>query len=361
MENHKFKYFLAANSCEGFYSAFDKSYIPGSEWRAFIIKGGPGTGKSGFMKRVAKAAINKNIRTLLCPCSSDPDSLDAVIMPDKKIVIMDGTPPHTVEPIFPGACEKMLNFGNFWNDLKLSYNNKEIIEASVLNKALHKTASQYLQAAGKLLTDSLKTALACTDREKTLSFAERLCRKLIPTKKTVSVGSEQIRFISGITPFGTVSFADTLIAEVDKVVIFEDDYGSASGIITEYIRGYALSRGYEIITLQNPFLPSLLTDHIIIPELSLAFATENGYIRFTLDRRRIHARRFVSQKQLHLSRERMKFNKKAARELMNSATDALARAKAVHDKLENYYIAAMDFIALDSFTEEFIEKLFENI
>lgn len=361
MENHKLKYFLAANSCEGFYSVFDKSYIPGSEWRAFIIKGGPGTGKSTFMKRAAEEAENKKIKALLCPCSSDPDSLDAVILPDKKIVIMDGTSPHTVEPIFPGACEKTLDFGNFRDDLKLSRNKNEIIKASVLNKALHKTASRYIQAAGKLLTDNFKTALACTDREKTLPFAEKLCRKLIPIKKTASVGSEQIRFIGGITPVGTVSFPDTLMAEADKAVIFEDNYGSASGIITEYIREYALSRGYEIITLQNPFLPSLLTDHIIIPELSLTFATENEYIRFASDTRRIHARRFVSQKQLHLSRERMKFNKKAARELLNSATEALARAKTAHDELESYYIAAMDFAALDSFAEEFIGKLLDDI
>ena len=56
MENFNLKYFLAANSCEGFCSYFDKSYLPDGEWRAFIIKGGPGTGKSSFMKYFALKA-----------------------------------------------------------------------------------------------------------------------------------------------------------------------------------------------------------------------------------------------------------------------------------------------------------------
>ena len=53
MKKSDIKYFLAANSCEGFYSVFDKAYLPDGEWRAYIIKGGPGTGKSSFMKRFA--------------------------------------------------------------------------------------------------------------------------------------------------------------------------------------------------------------------------------------------------------------------------------------------------------------------
>ena len=44
MKKNNIKYFLATNSCEGFYSEFDNSYLPDGEWRAYIIKGGPGTG-----------------------------------------------------------------------------------------------------------------------------------------------------------------------------------------------------------------------------------------------------------------------------------------------------------------------------
>ena len=356
MENFNFKYFLAANSCEGFCSYFDKSYLPDGEWRAFIIKGGPGTGKSSFMKYFALKAEEKGYKTVLCPCSSDPNSLDGVILPEKKLVILDGTPPHTVEPAFPGASEKILNFGEFWDDSAFNADKKEIIATTLLNKAYHKTASRYIEAAGKLILDSYKTELACTDKEKALQFSKQLCRKLIPKKENAPVGREWIRFTQGITPLGIVSYSATLLKEAPKRVIIDDEYGGASNIIIGFIREYALKNGYEIITLKNPFLPSLITDHIIIPELGAAIATESSYIHFDSKERRVHARRFVSSQKLHLSRERLKFNKKAAKELLISAAEALSGAKRVHDKLESYYIKAMDFRKITAFAEKFTEE-----
>ncbi len=356
MENVDLKYFLAANSCEGFYSVFDKCYTADGEWRVFIIKGGPGTGKSSFMKYFAVKAADKGFKTVFCPCSSDPYSLDSVILPEKKIVIMDGTSPHTVDPSYPGVCEKILNFGEFWNDEAFLGIENEVISTTLLNKALHKTASRYITATGKLIKDNYKTALACTDKEKAVLFAKKLCKKLIP-QKADSIGSEWVRFIEGITPLGIVSYSKTVDAEVQNKIIIDDPYGASANIIVSFIREYALKSGYEIITLKNPFFPSLLCDHIIIPELSLAVVTENDYIHFEGDERRIHARRFTSQKQLHLSKERMKFNKKAIKELLLAAAETLMRAKAVHDDIEDYYIKAMDYGRLTAFAEEFAEKI----
>lgn len=354
MKNTSLKYFLGANSCEGFYSVFDKSYSAKDGFKVYIIKGGPGTGKSSFMKYFAAKAEEKGIKAVLCPCSSDPQSLDAVILPEKKIVIMDGTAPHTVDPVYPGACEKILNFGEFWNDGAFTADRDKIIEATLKNKALHKTAARYISAAGELIADSYKTALACTDTEKTAAYADSLCRRLIPKKQ--GEGKEWVRFIEGITPVGVVSYSGTVTGSAEKTVIISDDAGSASNIIINAVRKYALKNGYEIITVKNPFLPSLITDHIIIPELSLAFATENEYMHFKTEARRIHARRFVSSKSIHKSRERMKFNKKAVKQLLLSAAATLSEAKSVHDVLESYYISAMDFKALTAFADDFAEK-----
>lgn len=356
MEKNNLKYFLAANSCEGFYSVFDKAYLPDGEWRCFIIKGGPGTGKSSFMKKIADYAEKAGIKTLRCPCSSDPDSLDAVILPQKKRIIMDGTAPHTVDPSYPGVCEKILNFGEFWNDGFFDGNESKVISATVYNKALHRTAAQYIKAAGEIILDNYKTALACTDKLKTEEFAQRLCRKTIPINKDSVSGKEWVRFIGGITPQGIVSFTDTINNEITEKIVINDSYGSASNIIMEQVREYALKNGYETITVKNPFLPGLITDHIVIPELKIAFVTENDYNRFDGKERRIHARRFVSYSQLHLSRERIKFNKKVIKELLCTACETLAGAKAVHDELESYYINAMDFDKLNLYCKDFAKQ-----
>ena len=134
MENIFSKYFLAANSGEGFKSCFGDSYDYSDGWRAYIIKGGPGTGKSSFMKYVVVSAVDKGYSVELCPCSSDPDSLDGVIIKEKKVIILDGTAPHVVEPKFPGVCEEIINLGEFWNGELLRARSAEIIAVTAKNK-----------------------------------------------------------------------------------------------------------------------------------------------------------------------------------------------------------------------------------
>ena len=348
MQENTEKYFLAANSCRGFVSEFASNCD--SEYHTYIIKGGPGTGKSSFMKKVFECS-NKD--AVLCPCSSDPDSLDAIIIKESKIMLLDGTAPHTVDPKYPAVCEEILNFGEFWDSEKLK-RKAEIIEITDRNKALHKTASRYIVAAGELLEDNYKTAAACCNFKKCKAFAEKLCKGFFT--KTNRSPKETVRFLSGITPKGFVSFPET-VTKNDNVIIFEDDFFAVSSFILKYIRDKAIQNGYEIITLKNPFFPELI-DHIIIPELSLCFATENRFISFNCDTRRLHSRRFYDSHLLHQSKNRIKFNRRTADELLQSAYFTLNEAKKVHDELEKHYINAMNFEKLNNFTDMFCKKHF---
>lgn len=355
MSNFRYKYFLATNSSEGFVSVFKNRYNAADGWKCYIIKGGPGTGKSSFMKYIAAKADDKKLEIELCPCSSDPDSLDALVIPQKKIIIMDGTAPHTVDPEFPAICEEILNFGSFWNTEMLKSQKDNIINLTQKNKALHKSASRYILAAGEILKDSLKIAKGCCDNQKILNFSKKLCKKYIPKKN--SKGVEETRFLYAITPKGVVSFANTALKNCKTHIIIEDKYSAVSNEIMQNIKNYAILNGHKIITIKNSFLPSDLIDHIIIPELSLCFVREFDYQHFESEARRIHSRRFMNTALLSKNRKRLKFNSKLMRELLLSATTTLKEAKSVHDELENYYIGAMDFEALTFFAKDFCDNL----
>jgi hypothetical protein len=336
-------------------SYFADCYNEKDDWRCYIIKGGPGTGKSSFMKKVAQKAEDTDLEYILCPCSSDPLSLDAVILPSKKTVVLDGTAPHETNPRYPAVCEEILNFGQFWDSEKITDKGK-IINLTDQNKAHHKTAQKYLAAAGQIMLDSYKTALSCTEIDKTEKFADRLCQKYIP--KDNGTPYEWVRFLEGITPNGIISYPETILESCENVVIISDKFGACSNIIMNHIREFALTNRYEIITLKNAFLPSLITEHILIPKLSLAFVRESDYTKFDTDIRRTHARRFTSNKLIHKSKERLKLNEKILKSLLNSSTDSLKKAKAVHDELEEKYKAIMDYQALNTFSEKWIAKLF---
>ncbi len=351
------RYFLSSNSFCGFVSHFKDNYSAIQKDNVYIIKGGPGTGKSSFMKYVALKAKEKGFDVTLCHCTSDPDSLDGVIIEETKTVILDGTSPHTVEPFYPGVCENIIDLGRFWDENRLKQNRTEIINAVNINKALHKTASFYLSVCGELYKDNLHIANRYTDTKKVISFAETLAKKHIPQRIHTSLGNEKIRFIEGVTPKGIMSFPKTVSERINKCIIIKDEIGAVSGKVCEYIRSYALKNGYGIITLKNPFLPDELTDHIIIPSLNLAFLREDGFLSFDTDTRRIHSRRFINSAERSRAKSRISLNNKIKSGLLASAVQTLSKAKLSHDVIESYYIDSMDFDALNREREIFTDRI----
>lgn len=64
----------------------------------YFIKGRPGTGKSTFLKRLAKAANEAGFDTEIYYCSFDKDSLDMVLVPELSFCVFDSTAPHEMFP-----------------------------------------------------------------------------------------------------------------------------------------------------------------------------------------------------------------------------------------------------------------------
>jgi len=73
-------YFAASNSVSGFFSYYDEIFNAARIGRVYAVKGGPGTGKSRFLRAVAACAEEADWETEYVYCSSDPYSLDAVIL-----------------------------------------------------------------------------------------------------------------------------------------------------------------------------------------------------------------------------------------------------------------------------------------
>ena len=107
------KIFAAANGYCGFRSYFNEIFSPDSYDRLYIIKGGPGTGKSSLMKRYAGEMEGRGYEVARIYCSSDPTSLDGVISYSNggRIGIIDGTAPHTQDTKYPGAIDIIIDLG----------------------------------------------------------------------------------------------------------------------------------------------------------------------------------------------------------------------------------------------------------
>ena len=112
----KNNFFASANTRFGFYSCFDDVFNRKEFEKIYIIKGGSGTGKSSLMKKIREKCEREGITSQGVLCSSDPDSLDGLIAGEKTVAFIDGTSPHTTDPVYPGAIDRMVDLGNFWNE-----------------------------------------------------------------------------------------------------------------------------------------------------------------------------------------------------------------------------------------------------
>ena len=122
-------FFLGANSEEGFFSLYDQ-LLGGRLDDLMILKGGPGCGKSTFMRRVGAAMERAGERVVYINCSGDPDSLDGAIFLDRNAAIVDGTSPHVLEPTYAVASERYVDLTRFYDVEAAKARRTEIIALS---------------------------------------------------------------------------------------------------------------------------------------------------------------------------------------------------------------------------------------
>ena len=334
-------FFLGATTPAGFKGYFEPlRHEPGMQM--YLIKSGPGCGKSTLMKRLARAAEQRGELTQRIHCASDPDSLDGVILPGQHRAIVDATAPHVVEPDAPGADEVVVSLYHTIDAEKLHQCTDEVKALFARNAILRSRAARYIASAGSLLLDSRRAEACSANFEKVRRYVKRLCTRLLP--RTEGTASEELRLLSAITPKGMVFYRGTVEALADRYVVFRDDYGAVSRLLLELIRAEALARGYHIITCPCAMHPEDQIDHIFIPALRLAFLTDNLWHPIQLPGvQAVRCTRFVDRENLSGFRARLRFNDRAASELIDQAVALMAQAKNCHDELETYYRAAVDF------------------
>lgn len=316
--------------------------------RLYLIKSGPGCGKSTLMKRLARMSDEPVQRI---HCSSDPDSLDGVVFPERRAIILDATAPHTMEPQAPGADEVVVSLYHTLRTEQLRAQRQEVCALFARNASLRSRASRYIASAGGLILDSRRTEACSTDFEKVRRYVKRLSARLLP--RTGGTGQEQLRLLSAITPKGPLFYLNTVRTLASRAVVFRDEYGAVSRLLLELLREEALTRGYSIITCPCAMHPEEKIDHILIPALGLAFLTDNSWhpVQIT-GQQTVRCTRFLDRVHLAEYRTRLRFNVRAAQELVQQAIALMAQAKSCHDELENYYRAAVDFDAVEQITRE---------
>lgn len=306
-------YLASANTCIGFYNCF-KYINPNKKSFTYILKGGPGTGKSTIIKNFANNYINKNFDVEYFYCSSDINSLDGARITKNNIAIVDGTAPHITEATMPGIKEEIINVGKFIKPEIKKY--KKIIEKNLQNKSsCYEFAYKYLKSAGSIIEIEQYE----NETQKKSSLIQLY--KFLSLKFQPQEGSERKLFCSYITSNGIKNLYDK--NKYKKIVTLNNNYFDncqALNDLTKKLKEY----NYNFISFLSVLNPNLI-EGIYIEEIKTLVISFN-----------------ISKDIIENFN-----NKNILSYLIKKAGSYIEKAKYFHKKVEKYYIKNMNFDALN--------------
>lgn len=343
----KKKYFAASNSAEGFKSYYSNVFDPSEYSKIYVIKGGPGTGKSYFLKKAAEHAELCGFSVIYIYCSSDPNSLDGIIVEGAGIAMLDGTSPHAIECSAPGAIENIVDLGAFWNTAMLA-GSRRIIEGLNRQKSrCFERAYRYL-AAYKRASENMEDAIR--PHIKTEKIKKYISR-FIPDEE--GEGRERYLLADSIGMQGRVSF-DTYRQSAGIYYVIKDHF-EAGHVLLSALYGELKKKRADMTISFDP----VLSDRINAITLTSSGLTFRIGADETEDAGRvINMKRFVDAGDMQEARSDYRMANRLRSGIEELALHELEKAKKYHFTLEEIYGGAMDFSAKDRFCTEFCNKIF---
>ena len=325
--------FISANGKNGFFSLYDKVFETKKFDRIYLLAGGPGTGKSTFLRTVSKKATEMGITTEEILCSSDPCSLDGVILTQggKQISVIDATPPHARIITTPAICEELIDLGCFWNAQALSRHKNEILALCEKKSEAYMKGYSFLRALGALWDVERMSLLK--------EFCEEKAKRQIKHKlNTVrEKGEAKFRLLHAFTGNGEV-----ILPSHAKNVLLIGGNQNAAEIYLTYFDKISRELGIKRTVFLSP-LDGESVEAIHIPEC------ETLLIKESLKPHKDNGRRIVADRFFLSHPEESKEYSTMMTAIKKMALSAFKEAKSFHAAIEEYYVNAMDFEALEEY------------
>lgn len=362
------KVFPGGNTSQGFFSYYDYIIEPNAT-RIFAIKGGPGVGKSTFMRYIGEKMLDLGYDVEYHCCSSDNGSLDGVCIPSIGVALLDGTAPHVVDPKNPGVVDEIIHLGDFWDEDKMRENKDAVLKSNKRVGRLFKIAYNQL-AEAKAIKDELDSYYAEAINMGGVngvihSIAEDILEDVMEDGKLQFEKEPKARhlFATAFTPKGQANFLETVLNGVKKLYFIT---GEASAIGSEVVGTMAKAmhmHGLDTEVYHCTFEPTAV-DLVMIPDLKIAILKDIPGIDFKIQDipglKKVKIKdlnQYLDQDVLAVYDKEIKCANERLHSAIMRAISYIAAAKAEHDVMEEFYIPAMDFAAINVKRNETLARI----
>lgn len=345
--------FLGANGGDGFSSLYGQ-LLGGRFDDLIILKGGPGSGKSSFMRAAAAELTAAGWDPIYVNCSGDPASLDGVLFAAQRVGFVDGTPPHALEPTYFAAHERTVDLARFCGAAAKTAR-AEIVAHTDAYRAAYADAYRILRALRAVEDEQRAAVRAAADAERLLRRVDAIARRELK-----GAGDRRGRvdraFLGGMTHLGELCRFDTVDALCSRVYALTDSWGLAAPAL-ERVCAAAADAGCDVLACPDPERVRELR-HVLIPARGLAFVTSTARLPYPgQPYRRLRFDTAVQRALPRAERARLRLTGRIARLLREQAVDALRRAKREHDALEAVYNPFVDFAGVCALATEEAQRI----
>lgn len=355
-QNKERHFFPGGNTADGFYSFYDYIIDKTEANRIFCMKGGPGTGKSSLMKKIAQYYAKQGYSIEYHHCSSDNSSLDGVVIKELKICILDGTAPHIVDPKYPIAIDEVLNMGDCLDTQKVSLNSKNVIDVTATISGLFNRAYRFFSAAKSVYLDIENYNNSYVDKAKLIGLKNNIISQIFSNNTNNTVGKQRHLFGTAFTPNGIVSYVPNITENITNQFILDGDIGTGKTYILSEVANYAIEHGYYVEYYHTPLVKEKL-EAIVIPELDCCVVSKNVISNLSITGKIFDMTdNFKSQVPDSISKE-IEYDFNMMMDLINKGLSLIDNAHTEHDLLETYYIGALDFAKADAVYDEVIKRI----
>jgi len=332
--------FLRTNTAQGGVTQLAQLAANG-EHRVLYIKGGHGAAAAALLAALDELAKEKGTPAESFWDAPGRERRCAVVLPTRNLVVVDAEAPWSLEPKLPGAGEELLSLDGCRDNATLREQRDELQQLTTQWQAQLARVAQFMKAARAIKHDMTHVASETLNLSKIERYASRFAQKhfAAPNGK---VGLEQRRFLTAVTGKGLLLRSSVLAETCSQAVILDDENGVAAPLLWELVRSYALGNGVDCISCPCLLDPAAAPEHLIFPQLGLACITSNLRHPIKLENaQHITAARFIEKSALHAHKNRLRFCRRAMRELLAEAYEAQAAADGFRAELDAIYADAL--------------------